>query len=411
MSVLILHRGSLAATPYHEWLAPTGAKLLLLASAEQLDAFGEELPDGAPYVHTEAVRDYDADTTWVEDRAAELIRAHGVTDIVACAERDIERAALLRERFGLPGQQPDTAVPYRDKWEMKAAALRAGIPVAEHALVRSAAEVEAFAARHGLPVVVKPRRGAGSIGLRVLRGAAELSEWAAQAEYTAPDGEPGWLAEAYVEGAMCHIDGVVRGGELASIWPSQYRYVLADYTDRGGRVDIALDAADPMAHRLIGFGRQVLDALGGPADFAFHIEVFRTPDDDLVLCEAACRAGGAGVRDLHRHMFGVDPAQLPVLAQFGLPAEVPGRQAPEPAAGQLAFMMRPGTLHRLPDPAARPPGVFKQTYFAAEGDVLEESSHSGNFLAVFLVEGSGRAEVEERIEALKGWFLGGLDVH
>ncbi|MGW1766610.1 ATP-binding protein [Streptomyces sp. NPDC002073] len=410
MTILILHRNSLAATPYHRWLAATGSKLVLLASAEQLAYFGEELPDFAPYVHAEAVVGYD-ESPRVENRAEELIREYGVTDIVAVTERDIERAALLREKFGMPGQLPATAVPYRDKWEMKRIAVEAGIPVADHVLLHAREDLGGFAAVHGLPVVVKPRRGLSSIGLRVLRTPQELAEWAGQAVLEGPDGEPEWLAEAFVEGAMCHVDGVVLDGRTASIWPSQYQYALADYTDRSGRVDIALDAGDPMAHRLIAFAERVLAALGGPPDHAFHIEVFRTPDDDLVLCEAACRAGGAGVRDLHRHMFAVDPAELPVLRQFGLPGEASGRRVPQPAAGQLAFTMRPGTVHRLPDPAARPPGVFKQTLFAAEGDVLSEAAHSGDFLAVFLVEGAGRAEVEERIDALKQWFLGGLDVH
>ncbi|MFM9372922.1 acetyl-CoA carboxylase biotin carboxylase subunit family protein [Streptomyces sp. Da 82-17] len=409
MTTLILHRGPLHANPYHEWLDGSGAKLVLLASAEQLAVHGEELPRDEPYLHAEAVPDYDTGPL-VAERAAELIREYGVTDLVACTEYDIERAAVLRERFGLPGQWPDTAVPYRDKWEMKQAATRAGVPVARHALLRTAQDLTDFVAREGLPAVVKPRRGWGSVGVRFLRTDEDVRDWLADAELTDGDGQPGWLVECFVDGTMCHVDGAVAGGRTVSMWPSQYTYALADFRDRGGRVDIALDAADPLARRLNSFGEQVLRALGGPPDFAFHIEVFVTPDGELVLCEAACRAGGAGVRDVQQAMFGVDVAALPVRSQLGLPAGFEGPVAPPRVAGQLLFMMRPGTLRALPDQATAPPGIVKRKDYARVGDVLKESTFSGDFLTAFVVAGADRAECERRIGEVKRWFLDGLDV-
>jgi biotin carboxylase len=409
MTALILHRGSLRANPYHHWLDGSGADFVLLGSSEQLALYDEQLPDTAPYLHAETLPDYDFSPR-VAERAAELVREFGVTDIVACQENDIERAAQLRALFGLPGQQPDTAVAYRDKWRMKKAAVAAGIPVAEHALLHAPAELTDFADRHGLPVVVKPRRGAGSIDLAVLRTPQELAAWRDAARYTDGSGEPTWLVEAFVNGSMCHIDGVVLDGEIASLWPSQYTYVLADYRDRNGRVDIALDPADPMTARLAEFGERVLEAFGGPEHFAFHIEVFRTPEDELVLCEAACRAGGAGVRDVQRAMFGFDPAESPVRRQLGLPVGIAGRPAPSAIAGQLLFMRRPGVLRRLPDPAHAPAGVAKYQSFAKVGDRVEEAAHSGDFLAAFVVTGADRADCEARIREVEAWFVAGLEI-
>lgn len=409
MTILVLHRSSLAANPYHTWLAELDEPLVLLASAEQLALLGERLPEHPPYVHAEALGDYDHGPH-VAKRAAELIEEFGVRQIVATQEVDIERAAVLRERFGLPYQRPDTAVAYRDKWEMKRAAIRAGIAVAPHALLRSAADLTAFAGAEGLPVVVKPRRGAGSIGLSVLRSAEQVAAWGESTELTGADGEPGWLAEAYVSGSMCHIDGVVLDGKLATMWPSQYLYTLADYTDRKGRVDIALDVHDPMAERLVDFGERLLESFGGPEHFAFHIEVFRTGDDELVLCEAACRAGGAGVRDVQRAMFGFDPAEYPVRRQFGLPVAFEGRRDPSPLAGQLLFTKRPGILRGLPDPATMPDAVTRYQHFAQIGDAVPEASHSGDFLAAFIVTGDDRADLQARISEAESWFVEGLDI-
>ncbi|MEU2282441.1 NikS protein [Streptomyces sp. NPDC013178] len=409
MTTLVLHRGSLRATPYERWLADRGEKLVLLCSAEQLALYGEELPTTAPYLHAEALPDYDHNPR-VAERAAELLEEHGVTDIVACHEVDILRAAELRERYGLPGQRPDTALVYRDKWEMKQAALRAGIKVADHALLHTAADLEDFADHHGLPVVVKPRSGAGSIGLAVLRTREELAAWLGTGHLTGPDGRGEWLAEAFVEGSMCHIDGTVLDGRIATLWPSQYQYALANFRDRAGRVDIALDAADPLTRRLAEFGERILAAFGGPEHFAFHIEVFHTTDDELVLCEAASRAGGAGVRDVQQALFGFDPMEYPVRRQFGLPAAFEGRGAPGRIAGQLLFTKRPGVLRALPDPATLPPGVLKYTTYAEVGQRVPEASHSGDFLAAFVISGADRAECEARIRGAEAWFTAGLDI-
>ncbi|MGW1777312.1 ATP-grasp domain-containing protein [Streptomyces sp. NPDC002104] len=408
-TTLVLHRGSLRANPYDQWLEGHDSKIVLLGSAQQLALHGEELPTGAPYLHAEALPDYDAGPG-VAERAAELIREFGVTDIIATQEFDIERAAVLRERFGLPGQRPDSAVVYRDKWAMKCAAVAAGIPVAEHALLTGPEDLDRFVAAHGLPAVVKPRRGALSVGVAILRTRAELDEWSAGAELTDEHGEPRWLVEAYVEGSMCHVDGTVLDGGIATLWPSQYTYVLADFRDRKGRVDIALDTADPLARRLSEFGEKVLAAFGGPEHFAFHIEVFVTPEGELVLCEAASRAGGAGVRDVQRALFGFDPMEYPVRRQLGLPVERGPRRDPSRIAGQLLFTKRPGVLGALPDPERMPPGVLKYQTFAQVGDQVADASHSGDFLAAFIVTGADRADCEARIREVERWFTAGLAI-
>ncbi|MGW4271642.1 ATP-grasp domain-containing protein [Streptomyces seoulensis] len=409
MTTLVLHRGSLRANPYERWLADHGEKLVLLGSAEQLALFDEELPVGAPYLHAEVLADYDTGAH-VLARAAELVEEFGVTDVVACQEFDIERAAVLRERYGLPGQRPASARVYRDKWEMKRVATEAGIPVAEHVLVRSAEDLEAFADLHGFPVVLKPRKGVLSLGVSVLRTRQELRARVGEVELFDADGVPQWLVEAFVQGAMCHIDGTVLDGRIATLWPSQYQYALADFRDRKGRVDIALDVADPLARRLVAFGERVLEAFGGPEHFAFHIEVFHTTGGELVLCEAASRAGGAGVRDVQRVLFGFDPMEYPVRRQLGLPAATGERQDPGRLAGQLLFTKRPGVLRSLPDPAELPPGVVKYTTYAEVGQTVQDAAHSGDFLAAFVVTGADRAETEARIRAAERWFRAGLDI-
>jgi biotin carboxylase len=425
MSVLIMHRGTFRTSPYQRWMEGYDGDAVVLASQEQLAAHGERLPAATGrFRHTEEIADYDHGAL-VARRAAQLIEQHGLRRVVAVGEVDIGRAAALRERYGMPGQDPAGAAVYRDKWLMKKAAEAAGIPVARHRLVSGAGELAAFTADHGLPVVVKPRTGAGSIGLAVLRDAEDTRRFLAAREaagdYLDPAGEVAWLAERFVPGSMFHIDGVVLEGRVVTLWPSHYRYALAAFAeDLSGRRDVALAPDDPLTGRLTAFGERVLAAFGGPADFSFHIEVFRTPQDELVLCEAACRPGGAGIRDMHRAMFGLDPAETMVRAQLGLPPDAKAggatavhgaRLRPRQLAAQLLFMKRAGTVHALPaDDPARFPWVLRSQLFAARGDRLGAAEHSGDFLLAYVLAAPDGGALELRLDELESWCAKGLDV-
>ncbi|AWK10733.1 hypothetical protein SSP531S_51640 [Streptomyces spongiicola] len=413
MSVLILHhRGSLAGTPYHEWLADYGGDLLLIASREHLALVCEELPPGGgAYLRTAAVDAYETGGE-LESLALTWAREHGVTHLVACQERDLERAAELREVLGLPGQRMDTVLPYRDKALMKRRAEAAGLAVAPYLEVECATELVGFAERYGFPLVLKPVDSAGSVGLRILRSRGEFDAYLADGLDLYGPHLPNLLAEAFVPGRMCHVDGLVVGGRTVFAWASQYQYALASYaTDTGGRLDLTLDVDDPLTHRLLEFTERALAALGGPEDFAFHAEVFHTPGDELVLCEVACRNGGAAIRDIVRLMFGVDPGEAWVRAQLGLP--LPGwlgaeKRTPLRMVGQLVLMKRPGRVVRIPQSPPDLPWVEKFQVFVEPGQTMREAAFSADFLLTALVSGTDRAECEARLRALEGWFLGEL---
>ncbi|MFD4543315.1 acetyl-CoA carboxylase biotin carboxylase subunit family protein [Streptomyces bauhiniae] len=413
MAVLVLHhRGSLAGTPYHEWLSDYEGDLLLIASREHLALVSEQLPpEGGAYRRTAAVDAYETGGD-LESLALEWAREHEVAHLVACQERDLERAAELRDVLGLPGQRMDTVLPYRDKALMKRRVSAAGLAVAPCLEVESAAELIGFAERHGFPLVLKPVDSAGSVGLRILESREELDAHLADGLDLYGPHLLNLLAEAFVPGRMCHVDGLVVDGRVVFAWPSQYQYTLSSYrTDTGGRLDLTLDTDDPLTGRLLEFTDRALAALGGPEDFAFHAEIFHTPDDELVLCEIACRTGGAAIRDIVRLMFGVDPSEAWVRAQLGLPLpEWLGveRRTPQRMVGQLVLMKRPGRVVRI---AEDPPDfcwVEKYQVFVGPGQTMGEAAFSADFLLTALVSGTDRAECEARLRLLEAWFLGEL---
>jgi biotin carboxylase len=411
MTVLVLHhRGSLAASPYDRWLADYDGDVLLLCSREGLDLVGENLPTEHGYRHAEAIVGYET-AGRVEARVRELALEYRIEYIVNCQEFDLERAAQLREILGLPGQRPASVEPFRNKVAMKDALRAAGIPVAEYRAVECATDLVAFAGEQGFPLVVKPRNGAGSVGVRIVRSAVELDELIGGDLGLYGELRSNLMVESFVPGPMFHVDGLVVDGRLALAWPSRYLFVEADFAaDRAGRLDVALDRDDPLAGRLLAFADRVLAALPSPPTFAFHAEVFLTPDGSLVLCEVACRTGGAAIREVLRGLFTVDVNEWWVRAAAGLslpvaPARLP--LAPGLVAGQVFFTKRPGTVRGLP---GRPPfpWVAKATVVVRAGQVLPAAGYTSDALAFFIVTAPDRAETERRLRQVETWFLSEL---
>ncbi len=413
MTVLVLHhRGSLTGTPYDSWLGDYDGELLLIASREHLALVGEELPtEGGAYARTAAVDGYETSGE-LEALALDLAREYPIRHVVACQERDLERAAELRDILGLPGQRMDTVLPYRDKVVMKQRALAAGVPVAPYREIECATELIGFVEQHGFPVVLKPRDSAGSVGLRILESREDLADYLADGFDLYGPYQPNLLAEAFVHGSMCHVDGLVVNGRVALAWPSEYQYALASFaTDTGPRLDLTLDLDDPLAHRLLEFTEQALGALSGPENFAFHAEVFHTPEGELVLCEVACRTGGAAIRDIVRTMFGIDPSESWVRAQLGLPLpEWIGAEkvTPRQMSGQLVLMKRPGRVVTIPQQPPAFPWIEKYQVFVAPGQTMQAAAYSSDFLLTALVSGKDQAECRERLHILEHWFLGEL---
>ncbi|MEU0334064.1 hypothetical protein [Streptomyces sp. NPDC006193] len=408
MTVLVINRFPLGPFPYDRWLADHDGGVVMIAARDRIAAGGERPPAGpGGYRHLELLDSFDTDEELVRRVAFDLAAEHGVRHVIAHHEADQYLAAELREKFGLPGQTPAQVRPFRDKVLMKERVSRAGVEVAPHTVPADAAAVRAFAAAHGLPLVFKARDGFGSIGLVIVRTAQELERQLERA--FPPDAPPrdDLLLEAYVPGRMCHVDGVVAGGRPVMAWPSQYQYDLSSFqADAGARVDLTLSPDDPLTPRLLALVEQVLAALDGPPDHAFHAEVFHTPDDRLVLCEIAARPAGARIRDVLNAVFEVHPVELASRAQTGLPLPaLRGRERLEPQrmAGQVLMMKRPGTVRSIPV-TPEEPWVEFYGVFAEPGQVLGEAAISSDFLAAAVLSGPTRQECEKRLRELGARF-------
>jgi len=233
---------------------------------------------------TDAVR-WVQDKVWV-DRLESTIEAHTMA------------AAQAREACTIPGTSVRTAWLCRDKPSMKEVLRAAGIPTAASAAVTSAADVHAFVADTGFPVILKPRTGAGALDTVRVDDAGGLDEALGR---FGGQGVESIAVEEFVEGHEGFYDTVSIDGHAALDFVSHYypnvleamrtRWISPQFVSTN-RIDSAGDYQE-----LRELGARVNAALGIGTS-ATHMEWFFGPKG-LRFSEIGCRPPGVGAWDLY----------------------------------------------------------------------------------------------------------------
>lgn len=121
------------------------------------------------------------------DEKPDLVLPGRDDDVMLLANLKIDLPAL---RQALPVGPPALARVLDDKWTSGEYARARGLPYVTGALADDAAAVERLLARHGYPLIAKPRRGNGSRGVRIVYD---------ETQRAAIGRSPGYLLQAYLE--------------------------------------------------------------------------------------------------------------------------------------------------------------------------------------------------------------------
>lgn len=236
------------------------------------------------------------------DLQARILRDHGVRFIIAGAECAVERADLLNEMLGLPGNDASSWVIRRHKYEMVEAIRRAGLRAPRQIKTRDVSEALAFAA--GLPkrrVVLKPQRSSGSNLVFAADSSAQMRDAFSQIlSRNTMFGERNdeVCVQEFMKGREYVVDTVSRDG--AVVVTDMWKYHFAD---RNG-VPFVYDRTELLrsnhcrAGELADYATRVVGALGirwGPA----HCEVMLTDAGPTVVEVGARLAGVALPRYAH----------------------------------------------------------------------------------------------------------------
>ncbi|MFE2914312.1 acetyl-CoA carboxylase biotin carboxylase subunit family protein [Kitasatospora indigofera] len=402
--VLLLSRQPLATRPLQEWLDRTADEIVLLTTPKAVAGAPDTLAEHFP--QHGLVDDYHS---WAAERfAEETARRYGADLVASTSESDVLRAARLRARLGLPGQDVASATAYRDKVVMKRLARAAGIAVPAFAPVDSPADLMDFIEAEGLPAVVKPRLGAGAEGVAILRGPHDVAAFLAGEGASEVPYLPGqWMVESFVTGEFFHVDGIMRDGLVVHAWPGQYSGGLAERIHDELHIgSVLLAPEDGRTAVLARMAADVVAALpAAPHPLAFHLEAWIGPDGVPVLCEIASRAGGALIAEAYERAFGVQLAREGLRAQCGSPLALTGQPA-APSAAVGWVLLPPGHGEFVPPAGPCPVPGAEVTLLLEPGVPRNGVEHVSDAAASVFVEADTAGAVRERLaEAVDWWHL------
>ncbi|WP_369217951.1 ATP-grasp domain-containing protein, partial [Streptomyces flavofungini] len=315
--VVVLHRWSDRYADYAAYLDHTAHRVSYVTTERALThlpletAAGVELVDSTE--NTKAVRE-------AVDRLAE--RCGPPARIVALQETDLDLAAVLRDELSLPGPGAEELRPVRDKLLMAQRLDAQGVPTPATAAAPDHPAVTRFAAAHGWPVLVKPRRGTASADVTRLDSPEEL------AAYRFPT-DTDMIVQPWVADRVLHVDGVFDGQDLRLWRASRYLSTCLEFTSGEVLGSVEIDDDAVLARIGVVTARAVQALLARPS--VFHLELFESATGALTVLELGARPGGAEVPFIWRDVHGVDLMAAAFAHQTGAPDPTP---AAPPRTGQ-----------------------------------------------------------------------------
>ncbi|MCP4152130.1 MAG: ATP-grasp domain-containing protein [bacterium] len=293
-------------------------------------------------------------------------REHAIDAVVAVNDFGVLTAARVSEALGIPGLPVDVAVIASDKYLMRQAWEKAGVPSIPFVKVTSVKELKKAVQEIGLPAIIKPcdSRGGGCRGVQLIDEATELQEVFDYADSFYQD--QCLVVEKFVTGLEHSVEVIVYDGQSHIIAisdkvksPLPYRVddtILYPTVETGERLKMLEDAV-----------ARSISAIGMKEGIA-HVELSMT-DDGPVLFEIGARCGGGAPDPLVPFLSGVEEFKEAVRIALG---EKPVNFKPLYSRGcviKFAYPT-PGIVQRVSgvENVKNLPGVLSFGVFVKKGD-------------------------------------------
>lgn len=235
--------------------------------------------------------------------SAHLMRTRKIDLVVALDDFDVEKAALVREHFRIPGMGQTTARYFRDKLAMRVQAEDNQIPVPAFSALFNDVEITQFLESTQGPWLIKPRSEASATGIKKVYSKNEAWDWI----HGLGDGRHNFLIETFKPGDVYHIDSLIINKEVVFERCSQYLSTPFEVAHGGGifrSVTVEFGSIDQEALSLI--NHQVMKAFGMKFS-ASHTEVIKCHEDgNYYFLETASRVGGAHLAEMVEASSGIN---------------------------------------------------------------------------------------------------------
>ena len=232
-----------------------------------------------------------------------LMKTNKVDAVIALDDYDVEKAALVRETFRIPGMGQTTQRYFRDKLAMRQMAKDSGIIAPEFSSIFNDEIVNEFIEKNPAPWVLKPRSEASATGIIKIKSKEEL--WVAIENL----GEQRhlFLLESFKPGDVFHVDSLVYKKEIIFTSASQYLSPPMTVSHDGGVFRTkTLGRYSEEFKALEEANSKVLKSFG-LVHGATHTEFIRGKEDEkLYFLETSSRVGGAHIPDLVEASSGIN---------------------------------------------------------------------------------------------------------
>jgi biotin carboxylase len=226
---------------------------------------------------------------------ADFQRTKNIDRIVSLDDFDVEKGALLREHFRIPGMGQTTARYFRDKLAMRVQAQSEGIKVPVFSSLFNDVKITEYLQNTAAPMVIKPRSEASATGIKKVYSFDEA--W--NAIHGLGEQRHNYLIEQFKPGDVYHIDSLTLGGKIIFTQCSQYLNTPFEVAHGGGifrSVSVAYNSADEKALKKL--NTQVMQAFGMQFS-ASHTEAIKCHEDgQFYFLETASRVGGAHLAEM-----------------------------------------------------------------------------------------------------------------
>lgn len=232
-----------------------------------------------------------------------VMRSRKIDRVVALDDFDVEKAAIVREHFRIPGMGQTTARYFRDKLAMRVQARDAGIRVPAFSALFNDVEITNYLRATQAPWVVKPRSEASAAGIKKVQSFDEA--W--QVIHDLGDNRQNYLIEQFKPGDVYHVDSLSLDGHVIFERSSQYLNTPFEVAHGGGifrSVTVPFGSKD--AKSLKKLNDQVMKAFGMRFS-ASHTEMIKCHEDgEFYFLETASRVGGAHLAEMVEYSSGIN---------------------------------------------------------------------------------------------------------
>ncbi|MGV3559978.1 ATP-grasp domain-containing protein [Larkinella arboricola] len=234
---------------------------------------------------------------------AHTMRSRKIDRVVALDDFDVEKAALVRETFRIPGMGQTTARFFRDKLAMRMRAAADGIRVPAFSSLFHDESITEFLRSTEAPWLIKPRSEASATGIKKVHSLDEA--W--QVIHSLGDNRHQFLIEQFKPGRVFHVDSLSQDGQILFSRASQYLATPMDVAHGGGVFQTAVLPFDSdEVQSLCQLNEAVLKAFRMQSS-ASHSEYIRGDHDgEYYFLETSSRVGGANIAELVEVSSGVN---------------------------------------------------------------------------------------------------------